>query len=170
VTVRSYDDDVSDTFAFGAFELDVAAFSLRRAGERLKLEKIPMEVLILLVSRRGTLVGRTEITESLWDPCVFVERDCLRCDLSAYPVCLFGKNHTLAVAQCSQSRCDAAESAANDDYIGAKLACGGQQTGQKQKPARLFDKFPSAHCVLNEEEEPCSSQTKSCSSPVHHKE
>jgi DNA-binding winged helix-turn-helix (wHTH) protein len=75
VTVRSYDDDVSDTFTFGAFELDVAAFSLRRAGERLKLEKIPMEVLILLVSRRGTLVGRTEITESLWDPCVFVEHD-----------------------------------------------------------------------------------------------
>jgi DNA-binding winged helix-turn-helix (wHTH) protein len=75
VTVRSYDPVVPDTFTFGEFELDVSAFLLRRAGERLKLEKIPMEVLILLVSRRGNLVGRKEIRESLWSPRVFVEHD-----------------------------------------------------------------------------------------------
>ena len=75
MTIRSYDRVVSDTFTFGEFELDVAAFSLRRAGERLKLEKIPMEVLILLVSRKGALVGRKEIRESLWGPRVFVEHD-----------------------------------------------------------------------------------------------
>ena len=75
MTIRSYDRDVSDTFNFGEFELDVAAFSLRRAGERLKLEKIPMEVLILLVSHRGALVGRKDIRQSLWGPRVFIEHD-----------------------------------------------------------------------------------------------
>lgn len=64
-----------DTFAFGAFELDVAAFSLRRGGERLRLEKIPMEVLILLVRRKGALVGREEIRAALWGSRVFVEHD-----------------------------------------------------------------------------------------------
>jgi DNA-binding winged helix-turn-helix (wHTH) protein len=66
---------VPDTFVFGEFELDVAAFSLRRTGERLRLEKIPMEVLILLVSRKGALVGRKDIKEALWGPGVFVEHD-----------------------------------------------------------------------------------------------
>jgi DNA-binding winged helix-turn-helix (wHTH) protein len=75
VTIRFYDRDVSDAFTFGAFELDVAAFSLCRGGKRVKLEKIPMEVLILLVSGRGALVGRKEIREALWSPRVFVEHD-----------------------------------------------------------------------------------------------
>jgi DNA-binding winged helix-turn-helix (wHTH) protein len=66
---------VPDTFSFGEFELDVAAFSLRRSGKRVKLEKIPMEVLILLVSRRGNLVSRKEMRELLWGPRVFVEHD-----------------------------------------------------------------------------------------------
>jgi DNA-binding winged helix-turn-helix (wHTH) protein len=75
MTIRFYDCVVPDTFAFGAFELDVAAFSLRRGGERLRLEKIPMEVLILLVRCQGALVGREEIRAALWRPRVFVEHD-----------------------------------------------------------------------------------------------
>ena len=40
---------------FGEFDLDPAAYVLRRAGERIRLERIPMEVLILLVQSAGNL-------------------------------------------------------------------------------------------------------------------
>ena len=66
---------MTECFRFGGFELDVAAYALRRGGERLKLEKIPMEVLILLVRSAGVLVDRTEIQAALWRPDVFVEHD-----------------------------------------------------------------------------------------------
>jgi DNA-binding response OmpR family regulator len=35
-------------YEFGEFELDCARFELRRNGRALKLERIPMELLILL--------------------------------------------------------------------------------------------------------------------------
>lgn len=60
---------------FGSFELDVAAYELRRAGQRVHLEKIPMEVLVLLVERAGTLIDRDQIQAALWSPDVFVDRD-----------------------------------------------------------------------------------------------
>jgi len=63
------------SFRFGEFELDVAAYALRRAGQRIKLEKIPMEVLVLLVRRAGILVDRTEIQAALWGSDVFVDQD-----------------------------------------------------------------------------------------------
>jgi DNA-binding winged helix-turn-helix (wHTH) protein len=36
---------------FGAFEIDRSRFGLRRKGRVVKLERIPMELLILLVER-----------------------------------------------------------------------------------------------------------------------
>jgi len=66
---------MSGTFRFGEFELDVAAYTLRRAGQRIKLEKIPMEVLVLLVQQAGILVNRTEIRAALWGSDVFVDQD-----------------------------------------------------------------------------------------------
>ena len=62
-------------FRFGEFELDVAAFTLRREGTPVRLEKIPMEVLVLLVERAGTLVARDSIDAALWGSDVFVDRD-----------------------------------------------------------------------------------------------
>lgn len=62
-------------FRFGKFELDVAAFTLRREGTPLRLEKIPMEVLVLLVEHAGTLVARDTIHAALWGSDVFVDRD-----------------------------------------------------------------------------------------------
>ncbi len=64
---------MSGTFRFGEFELDTAAYALRRAGERIRLEKLPMELLILLVERAGTLLDRRDIRVSLWGSHVFVE-------------------------------------------------------------------------------------------------
>jgi DNA-binding winged helix-turn-helix (wHTH) protein len=66
---------MSGGFRFGEFELDVAAYALRRAGQRIKLEKIPMEALVLLVRNAGILVNRTEIHAALWGSDVFVDQD-----------------------------------------------------------------------------------------------
>jgi TolB-like protein/DNA-binding winged helix-turn-helix (wHTH) protein/Tfp pilus assembly protein PilF len=62
-------------YQFEGFELDLKRFELRRNGQALKLERIPMELLILLVSRNGDLVSREEIVEKLWGKNVFIEAE-----------------------------------------------------------------------------------------------
>lgn len=62
-------------YQFEGFQLDVACYELRRNGHVLKLEKIPMELLILLISRRGELVSREEIIAKLWGQDVFIETE-----------------------------------------------------------------------------------------------
>jgi DNA-binding winged helix-turn-helix (wHTH) protein len=64
-----------ERFRFGEFELDVAAYQLLRRGCRVRLERQPMDLLIMLVERRGTLVARGEIAGRLWPEDVFVEVD-----------------------------------------------------------------------------------------------
>lgn len=66
---------MTGAFRFAEFELDVAAYALRHRDESVKLERIPMEVLILLVERAGTLVERSEIQTQLWGRETFVEHD-----------------------------------------------------------------------------------------------
>jgi TolB-like protein/DNA-binding winged helix-turn-helix (wHTH) protein/Tfp pilus assembly protein PilF len=58
---------------FGEFELDSAAFELRRKGKPVRIERLPLEFLFLLVSRKGELVGRDEIAKKLWGDDVFVD-------------------------------------------------------------------------------------------------
>jgi TolB-like protein/DNA-binding winged helix-turn-helix (wHTH) protein len=60
---------------FDDFELDCDRYELLRAGRSLKLEKIPMELLILLVAKSGHLVTRSEIVERLWGNDVFVDTE-----------------------------------------------------------------------------------------------
>jgi eukaryotic-like serine/threonine-protein kinase len=60
---------------FDEFEVDLRGYQLRRSGRTLKLERIPMEVLFLLVERRGQLVTREEIIEKLWGKDVFLDTD-----------------------------------------------------------------------------------------------
>jgi DNA-binding winged helix-turn-helix (wHTH) protein len=69
------EDSMAGRIGFAEFELDVGAYVLRRQDEALRLEKMPMEVLILLVQRAGTLVQRSEIQERLWGSDVYVEHD-----------------------------------------------------------------------------------------------
>jgi hypothetical protein len=57
------------------FELDARAYELRRAGRTLKLERIPMEVLRLLVEEKGQLVSRDRIIERVWGREVFLDTD-----------------------------------------------------------------------------------------------
>jgi TolB-like protein/DNA-binding winged helix-turn-helix (wHTH) protein/Tfp pilus assembly protein PilF len=66
----------SQRFLFGdGYELDLAAYELRREGRALRLPRIPMEVLKLLLERRGNLVTRDEIIERIWGREVFVDTD-----------------------------------------------------------------------------------------------
>ncbi len=66
----------TDVIRFGdELELDRRAFELRRSGRSLKLERIPMELLFLLVERRGELVSREEIIEKIWGKDVFLDTD-----------------------------------------------------------------------------------------------
>src|SRR5260370_38643747 len=56
-------------------ELDRGAYELRRSGTPLRLSRIPMELLLLLVDRRGDLVTREEIVERIWGKDVFLDTD-----------------------------------------------------------------------------------------------
>ena len=76
---------------FGEFELDCARYELRRRQPKrpalegvpyneqtlrtVKLEKIPMDLLILLAESGGRLVTREEIEERLWGKDVFVDAE-----------------------------------------------------------------------------------------------
>ena len=57
------------------FVLDPNAYELRRSGRALKLERIPMELLLLLVEERGHLVSRDRIVERVWGKDVFLDTD-----------------------------------------------------------------------------------------------
>ena len=67
-------------YKFAEFHLDCASFELRRQGraqksERIPLERIPMELLILLLERQGRVVTRQEIVDRLWGKDVFVDTE-----------------------------------------------------------------------------------------------
>jgi TolB-like protein/DNA-binding winged helix-turn-helix (wHTH) protein len=65
----------SSVYKFGEFELDCSRYELRRSGRALKLERIPMDLLILLLERDGQVVSRQEIVERLWGKDVFVDTE-----------------------------------------------------------------------------------------------
>jgi DNA-binding winged helix-turn-helix (wHTH) protein len=65
----------TQTYRFRDFELDLGARQLRRNGEPVRLERRPMDLLVLLVTRHGLLVPREEIIERLWPGNVVIEFD-----------------------------------------------------------------------------------------------
>ena len=65
----------SKQLQFGEFVLDCARYELRRGDRPVKLEKIPMELLILLAASDGRLVTREEIEERVWGKGVFVDAE-----------------------------------------------------------------------------------------------
>ena len=67
---------MADQIRFGEdFVLDLRAYELRREGRVLKLERIPMELLLLLIEGRGQLVARNQIIERIWGKNVFLDTD-----------------------------------------------------------------------------------------------
>jgi TolB-like protein/DNA-binding winged helix-turn-helix (wHTH) protein/tetratricopeptide (TPR) repeat protein len=59
----------------GDCELNPAAFELRRGRRIIKLERIPLRVLLMLIEERGNLVTRESIAERVWGSGVFVDVD-----------------------------------------------------------------------------------------------
>jgi len=74
--VASEPVQIQGSIRFGEdFEFDFRAYKLRRSGRVLKLERIPMEVLAVLVAQRGELVTREQIVEKIWGKGVFLDTD-----------------------------------------------------------------------------------------------
>lgn len=58
---------------FAEFELDFGRFQLCRGGSPVRLEGLPLQLLMYLVERHRQLVTREEIAEKLWGKDVFVD-------------------------------------------------------------------------------------------------
>lgn len=64
------------SIAFGEdFELDLRPRRLRRGNRVLKLERIPLEILLLLLEHPGEIVTRDEIVTRIWGKDVFLDTD-----------------------------------------------------------------------------------------------
>ncbi len=111
---------------FEDFELDVSGYQLRRAGEAIKLERIPMELLMLLATNPGRLLLRSELADRIWGKGHHLEDDCaintavrkLRAALSdnaeqpRFIETVTGKGYRFVAAIRTQSRPDPAAVAA----------------------------------------------------------
>jgi TolB-like protein/tetratricopeptide (TPR) repeat protein len=62
-------------WSFGRFELDASRFQLREGTRPVKLERIPLELLLLLVERKGDLVTREEMAARLWGNGIHVDAE-----------------------------------------------------------------------------------------------
>ena len=60
---------------FAEFELDRGRYQLRQGDRVIPLEKIPMELLTLLVESDGQLVSRDQIIERIWGKDVFLDTE-----------------------------------------------------------------------------------------------
>jgi DNA-binding response OmpR family regulator len=58
---------------FDDFELDLGRFQLCRGGQPVRLEGLPLQLLMFLVEHQGQLVTREQIADSLWGKDVFVD-------------------------------------------------------------------------------------------------
>lgn len=65
----------SERIPLGQFVLDVSRYELTCAGKPVRMERIPMDLLILLVRENGRLVSRDEIIERLWGKDIFFDTD-----------------------------------------------------------------------------------------------
>jgi DNA-binding response OmpR family regulator len=59
----------------GDLELDIEAYRLSRSGEPLKIERIPMELLLLLARNRGKLVTREQVISQIWGASHFIDSE-----------------------------------------------------------------------------------------------
>lgn len=61
--------------SFDDFQLDFSRFQLCRRGRPVRLEGLPMQLLMFLVENKGNLVTREQISSQLWSKDVFVDVD-----------------------------------------------------------------------------------------------
>jgi TolB-like protein/DNA-binding winged helix-turn-helix (wHTH) protein/Tfp pilus assembly protein PilF len=65
----------STKLRFRDYQLDPDGFELSRAGHRLRLERKPLELLILLAQNQGQLVKREKIIEKIWGKDFFFDTE-----------------------------------------------------------------------------------------------
>jgi len=58
---------------FDDYEIDYGRFQLSRRGSPIRLEGLPLQLLMFLAERRGQLVTREDISGTLWSKDVFVD-------------------------------------------------------------------------------------------------
>lgn len=58
---------------FGEFELDFSRFQLFRSGQPVRLEGLPLQLLMFLIENQCQLVTREQIADALWGKDVFVD-------------------------------------------------------------------------------------------------
>jgi TolB-like protein/DNA-binding winged helix-turn-helix (wHTH) protein/Flp pilus assembly protein TadD len=75
-TMASQPIEVDEPVRFSeGYEFDVRARRLRRGRHLIRLERIPLEILALLVERRDAIVSRDEIVSRVWGKGVFLDTD-----------------------------------------------------------------------------------------------
>jgi Tol biopolymer transport system component/DNA-binding winged helix-turn-helix (wHTH) protein len=60
---------------FGGFEVDPRSRELRRKGIHIRMQDQPLEILLMLIERKGEVVTREELKERLWPAGTFVASD-----------------------------------------------------------------------------------------------
>ncbi len=65
----------ADRLQFGDFELDRRGYELRRSGVPVKMERIPMDLLLLLAENPGSLIPRKTVVERVWGEGRFLDED-----------------------------------------------------------------------------------------------
>ncbi len=63
----------SQPYSFGSFELDPGAGELRKQGRKIRLQGQPLDILVMLLERRGEVVTREELQRRLWAADTFVD-------------------------------------------------------------------------------------------------
>lgn len=58
---------------FDDFVLDFGRFQLSRGGQLVRLEGLPLQLLMFLIDQKGQLVTREQISSELWGKDVFVD-------------------------------------------------------------------------------------------------
>lgn len=66
---------MDNIFRFAHFEADRERYQLRRGTSAIKLERIPLELLFLLLAHGGRLVSRAQIVAELWGENVFLDTE-----------------------------------------------------------------------------------------------
>lgn len=68
--------EIPEPIRFGEdFELEAESYTLRRSGRVLKLERIPMEILLSLVEQPGQVVSRDQLVQRVWGTGAFLDTD-----------------------------------------------------------------------------------------------
>ena len=137
-----------DLIRFEDFELDGRNYYLRRSGANLKMERIPMELLLLLVGRAGELVTREQIIEKLWGKDVYLDTENaintairkIRLALGDDPAqprfvqTVTGRGYRFIAEVVSQGSSAARKDLDGAQFVSTAAAQAGQNEGQVLKP------------------------------------